>query len=105
MYNELKEMLCAELESLEHKSNFYASDLGLVFKLTASINNIDKINGYYMCEEYEKGSSASASEFLATVSGTQMNGVLEVLDEHLQAVGALYPKEYRAVINRIKELK
>lgn len=41
------------------------------------------------------------SEFLSHISGKDQDSVWRVIDEHMQAVQALYPKEYAAVLKRI----
>lgn len=38
------------------------------------------------------------SEFLAACDGLDLQNVLDVMDEHMEAVRALYPKEYAAVV-------
>ena len=50
--------------------------------------------------EYSYGSS----EFLLCVSRAPIDGVLGILDEHMEAIQLLYPKEYSAIINKIKNL-
>ena len=45
------------------------------------------------------------SEFLDVVSRAPMEGVLSIMDEHMECVKTLYPKEYSAVINRIMNLQ
>lgn len=47
--------------------------------------------------------SYSQSEFLQTCAGAPIDAVLAVIDEHMQCINALYPKEYAAVIRKIKE--
>ena len=48
--------------------------------------------------------SYGESEFLTVVSQAPLTGVMEILDEHMNAVQVLYPKEYTALIRRMKEL-
>ena len=43
------------------------------------------------------------TEFNKAVSGKALNDVMEVLNEHLEVVRALMPKEYQALIRRIEE--
>lgn len=45
----------------------------------------------------------SGSEFAAAARAAGMSRLLEVLDEHMECVKALYPKEYTAVIRRLKD--
>lgn len=44
------------------------------------------------------------SEFLATVSGKDMEQVLSVLDKHMECVKLIYPSEYAEIIRMISEL-
>lgn len=44
------------------------------------------------------------SEFLAVVGGAPISDVLLIIDEHMECMKLLYPKEYSAIINRIKQL-
>ena len=41
------------------------------------------------------------SEFIAAFSGAEMPYALEVLDEHMDGVRILYPKEYAQVIRKL----
>ncbi len=45
------------------------------------------------------------TEFLQTVNGKSVKGVLEVIDEHMAVVKALFPKEYIAVIAKLREVR
>lgn len=42
-------------------------------------------------------------EFGEVVSGAKLDDVMNVLNEHMEVVKMLLPKEYNAVISRIKE--
>lgn len=44
------------------------------------------------------------SEFMDVCSQKDIVAVLEVLDEHMEAIKLLYPKEYDSIIEKIKEL-
>lgn len=44
------------------------------------------------------------SEFLSVCEGKQVEKVLSVLDEHFECIKVLYPREYNAVIEKIKGL-
>ena len=45
------------------------------------------------------------SEFLEACNGAQIKDVLDVLDEHMEAIRVLYPREHKAVIERIKKTR
>lgn len=42
------------------------------------------------------------SEFAVAASSAGMSRLLEVLDEHMQCVQALYPKAYAAIMRKLK---
>lgn len=44
------------------------------------------------------------SEFVEAASAAPFGGLMEVLDEHMNAIKLAYPKEYELVIRRIKNL-
>ena len=46
----------------------------------------------------------SKSEFMNVCSQKEIETVLEVLDEHMEAIKLLYPKEYDSIIEKIKEI-
>lgn len=48
--------------------------------------------------------SNASSEFLQAAGTAPFDEVLDILDEHMQAIQVLHPKEYAAVIKRIKSI-
>lgn len=44
------------------------------------------------------------SEFMDVCSQKDIVAVLEVLDEHMEAIKLLYPKEYDSIIEKIREI-
>lgn len=44
------------------------------------------------------------SDFLSAASNKNISDILSIIDEHLQVIELLYPKEYNAVIKKIREL-
>jgi len=44
------------------------------------------------------------SEFLEACSGVPADALLDVLNEHFTIIKAVYPKEYTAIIEKIREL-
>lgn len=44
------------------------------------------------------------SEFMSVCSQKPITDVLEVLNEHMEAIKLLYPKEYDSIIEKIKEI-
>ena len=47
----------------------------------------------------------SGSEFLRAASNVNFVGLMKVLDEHMSGVSVVNPKEYDAVMERIRSLK
>ena len=43
------------------------------------------------------------SEFLAACDGVPVEKVLDVINEHMEAIRVLYPKEYDAIVRKLKE--
>lgn len=48
--------------------------------------------------------SYGSSEFLMVISQAPIDKALNILDEHMEAIKLLYPKEYSIIIRKIKEL-
>ena len=48
--------------------------------------------------------SHASSEFINVLSGADWDQALEVLDEHMDAIKILHPREYTALINRLRQL-
>lgn len=48
--------------------------------------------------------SLSGSEFLESVSGRDLDGVMGVLSEHMDAIRVVAPREYERVIERIRAI-
>ena len=44
------------------------------------------------------------SEFLSVASGVNVSNLLTVLDEHMDVIKLLHPKEYETLIQKIREL-
>jgi len=65
---DLREMLCAELDEIARKQEMNAGDLETVHKLTDTIKNIDKI------EMLEDGGYSEAGDWEADMRGTYGHG-------------------------------
>lgn len=55
------------------------------------------------CRQQYSRYSYGQSEFLQACGAAPIEAVLDVIDEHMQCINALYPKEYSAVLRKIKE--
>jgi hypothetical protein len=45
------------------------------------------------------------SEFLEAASGVSYPALMKILDEHMAALAVVNPKQYQAVIDRIRSLR
>ena len=79
-----------------------------------SYSNCEKLATFYTLLSYlysEEGYSHDAgafpvtngSEFREAISGKDLGRVVDILDEHMDVVKMLFPKEYREVIRLIEE--
>lgn len=78
-------------------------------------SNCEKLATFYTLLRYlyseEEGQSYSdgkipvmnGSEFRQAITGKDIEKVVDVLDEHMKVVMALFPKEYKAVIRMLEE--
>lgn len=101
-YNEIRD----EIERLEHSGTTYANMEKLAMLYSVRNNAPDRSEASERSAPVMKYSYAQASdsEFLRAVSTAPIEGVLNIIDEHLNAVRVLYPKEYSAVLRKISEL-
>lgn len=84
-------------------------------KKEPTYSNCEKLATFYTLLRYlyseEQGQSNSAgvlpatsgSEFREAIAGKDIEKVVDVLDEHMEVVMLLFPKEYKEVIRRISE--
>ena len=56
-------------------------------------------------QEKARASEMEGSPFLAACSGAEIAEILRVMDEHMEALRVVYPKEYEAVIRKISVTK
>ena len=70
--------------------------------------NIQKLSWLYIVRAFSKGVPTSnidtASDFLVACRGKDAIALFDILDDHMNAIQLLCPKEYEAVLNRIKRL-
>lgn len=70
-------------------------------KLAVLYSIVDHLDG--MQKTKITGQSFGSSEFLLAVESAPIDGVLRIMDEHMAGISVLYPKEYSAIIRKIKE--
>ena len=56
-------------------------------------------------QEKARAAEMEGSQFLAACSGAEISEILRVVNEHMEAVRVIYPKEYDAVVKRIEYTK
>lgn len=85
-----------EIGNLEDAETTYqnCTKLAVLYSIRDHLNKPSKMTGY----------SYGSSEFLLNVSKAPIDGVLEILDEHMETIKLLHPKEYNVIISRIKNL-
>lgn len=67
-----------------------------------------QIRAYAAADEPERETPAKiktggTSAFLAACDGARVDDVMRIMDEHMEAIRVLYPKEHAAIIRRIEE--
>lgn len=66
----------------------------------------DVVKGYSRAaepvEKTERVKIEPTSDFLEACNGARVEDVLRIMNEHMEAIAVLYPKEYEAVTNKIR---
>ena len=88
-----------EIERLEGGATSYATveKLALLYIVREYLSGQEKTMAGYSYE--------ARSEFMEAVNGAPIDKVFEILDEHFDAILAIYPKEHAQVVRRIRETK
>ena len=84
--------ILAEIERLEQGETTYANCTKLAVLYTIKEHLTNRIPAY----------SHASSEFLLAVSDAPIDKVLNIMDEHMECIKLLYPKEYTSIIRKIK---
>lgn len=71
----------------------------------------ERLAWLYVCRDHLRPEQADmrtqrlhGSEFLELCSGVSYPALMQVLDEHLEAIRVLYPKSYDSLLDRIRQL-
>lgn len=56
-------------------------------------------------QEKARAAEMTGSPFLSACSGAEIEEILRVMNDHMDAVRLIYPKEYEAVVKRIESTK
>ncbi|MCQ2369225.1 MAG: hypothetical protein MJ007_01970 [Paludibacteraceae bacterium] len=84
-----------EIERLTNADTTYQNCQKLAVLYSIKDHNTDKVAVY----------SHASSKFMKAVAGVPMEQALTVLDEHMEAIQLLYPKEYTAICDKLNNLK
>lgn len=79
----------------------------------ASYKVCERLAWLYVCRDHLTPSTNNdgrtqfmlGSEFLEAASDVSYTALMRVLDEHMSALAVVNPKQYSAVIDRIRELR
>lgn len=87
-----------EIARLESCDTNYCNLEKLAMLYTVRNNATDEKEGRSVAHEL---SAENKSDFMAVVDSVPLDKVLSVMDEHFEAVKAIYPKEYEEVIKKL----
>ena len=59
----------------------------------------------HIVQEKARAAEMEGSPFLAACSGAEIAEILRIMNEHMEAVRVIYPKEYEAITVKIAETK
>ena len=91
-------------------------EIGRLESAETNWQNIERLSWLYAVRDHIAGDSAGvvhvaqdampdyAGEFGQAVSGKNIDGVMNVLTEHMAVIKVLHPKEYMAVLDKIAEI-
>lgn len=70
--------------------------------------NCSKLSILYIVRDHFKtrprfDSSYASSEFMQACAHSDIESVMRVLDEHMNCIKVIYPKEYSKILSKIKE--
>lgn len=78
-------------------------------KMDATYDILNKLAVLYSIKDHhvERMSvgSRSSSEFIEAISGAPIDEALEILNEHMDAIKILHPREYTAILSRLNKIK
>lgn len=71
-----------------------------LFPASSSFADAEPVQMYSLAPDSER---TGGSEFVLAARAAGMPRLLEVLDEHINCIKVLYPKEYAAILRRLKD--
>lgn len=76
----------------------------------ASYKVCERLAWLYTCRDHlaptrdDSTQALHGSEFLEAASGVSYPALMQVLDEHMEAIRVLYPKSYETLMSKIRAL-
>lgn len=104
----------AEIAKLEAGGTNYAvcEKLACLYTVRDGLQNGRESERVRKVEEYSYASNPRQivadepqSEFTQAAYSVPVDALISVMDEHMEAIRAIYPKEYTAVVERLKSEK
>lgn len=94
----------AEIAALEAGKTTYATceRLSILYNVRNNLMSNQQPNQLSSNTSYSYASEPD-SEFKEIARNADFEHLLHVLDEHMKAIEAMYPREYRSVLRKIKE--
>ena len=95
----------AEIAALEAGKTTYATceRLSILYNVRNNLEPDKAPNQSTPKTAYYSYASEPESEFKEVARKADFEHLLHVLDEHMKAIEAMYPREYRSVLRKIKE--
>ena len=99
--------------------NDIASEIERLEKSESNWNNVQRLSWLYTVHDHLKGTGTPiiahkiktatimpqfTGEFGEVVSGVDVSGLINILSEHMAVIKILHPKEYEAVLSKIREI-
>ena len=88
-----------EITRLEHADTTYAN----CERLSVLYSVRDKLSPEEPAEQYSFA-SVPTSDFISAFNGAPIDAALKLIDEHMEFIRMLYPKEYDSIIRKLQNL-
>ena len=96
-----------DIETIEREINELEARGDTTYSLCERLAWLYIVRDHLLPEREDAGETQnlSGSEFLEVASGVSYPMLMRILDEHMEALRLVQPKEYEAVIAKVKQLK
>lgn len=94
-----------EIARLEHGKTTYASceKLSVLYTVRDKLMPPEAKEQRVSAREYSYA-AAPESEFMQAVENAPLDGVFKIINDHMDAIKLVYPKEYSMIIRKINNL-